>query len=305
MIKYLPHKEIDISRWNSALENSANNIIYANSWYLDIVSPGWDALIMDDYKAVMPLTWKSKLGLKYIFKPFFIQQLGVFGEDISSDIVEQFLFSLPSHFRLADIVLNEMNTLDDQKFKTKAFNNFKLNIGDPYETIQKKYNRNCNRNIKKARSSGYSFTKKIKPDDLFSLLTNKVRDKTYNLDQHTKILFDQLINEALKNKSGEIVGLLDSSGNLVAAGLYLFSSDRLIFLLCGSTESGKENQAMYMLIDEQINRNAGKYLWYDFSGSNIPGIAYFNSTFGAKPYLYYLVSINKLSLPMKIITRKF
>jgi hypothetical protein len=305
MIQYLPHKTINKLQWDATVNESINNMIYCHSWFLDIVSPGWDALVLDDYKALMPLTWKSKFGLKYIFKPMFIQQLGVFGKEISSELVNLFLSNIPSHFRLADIVLNELNIPDCQKFKTKTFSNYKLIIEEPYEKIQLNYNRNCNRNIKKARLSGYTFTKKITPIELFKLITNKVNDKSYSLNEDEEILFNKLIDYSLKNRKGEIVGLRDADRNVVAAGFYLFSNDRLIFLLCGSGEKGKANEAMYMLVDEQIKRNSGKFKQYDFSGSNIPGIAYFNSTFGATPYSYYLVSINKLSLPMKLITRKF
>jgi hypothetical protein len=67
----------------NAIARSFNGIVYAYSWYLDIVSPGWDALVKDDYKSVMPLTWRKKYGIKYLYQPFFTQQLGVFSSDKS------------------------------------------------------------------------------------------------------------------------------------------------------------------------------------------------------------------------------
>src|SRR4030043_203599 len=56
MIKHLRHHEIDKERWDESIKKAFNGIIYAYSWYLDIVSPGWEALITEDYKKVMPLT---------------------------------------------------------------------------------------------------------------------------------------------------------------------------------------------------------------------------------------------------------
>ncbi|OIP03307.1 MAG: hypothetical protein AUJ97_04685 [Bacteroidetes bacterium CG2_30_32_10] len=60
-IRYLKHKEIDKDKWDNCIEKAFNGIIYAYSWYLDIVSENWDALIEDDYKTVFPLTQKKKI----------------------------------------------------------------------------------------------------------------------------------------------------------------------------------------------------------------------------------------------------
>ena len=57
---FLKHDKIDKVKWDNCISRSVNGHIYARSWYLNIVSPDWDALIEGDYEAVMPLTWKRK-----------------------------------------------------------------------------------------------------------------------------------------------------------------------------------------------------------------------------------------------------
>jgi len=304
MIRYLCNNEIDKHRWDEHISDAKNSLIYAYSWYLDIVSPDWDALILDDYNAVMPLTWKRKLGLKYIYKPLFVQQLGIFGNDISSNTIDQFLSKIPADFKLIDLAMNEMNFPDKHKYRVKENNNYKLDLQPPYEKIHANYSRNCNRNIKKAKLAGYTYTRKLSHDEFIDLLTDQIKEQAYKFGEKEIAIFHKLVKESLVNKWGEIVGVRDRDGILVASGFYLYSKDNLIFLICGSTENGKVNQAMYLQVDEQIKYYAGKYKWYDFSGSNMPGIAYFNSTFGAKPKVYYTLSINRLSLPLKILTGK-
>ena len=56
MIKYLEHEEIDLKKWDATIDASPNGMVYAKSWYLDIVSPGWEGLVNEDYNAVFPLT---------------------------------------------------------------------------------------------------------------------------------------------------------------------------------------------------------------------------------------------------------
>ena len=65
MIQYFEHKKIDKRKWDATIAECGN--IYAYSWYLDIVHPGWDALVEDDYQVVMPLTGGKKFGVNYLF----------------------------------------------------------------------------------------------------------------------------------------------------------------------------------------------------------------------------------------------
>ncbi len=305
MIKYLKQSEIDKQRWDECVSNSENRLIYALSWYLDIVSPNWDGLVLDDYKAVMPLTWKQKFGIRYIFKPLFIQQLGIFGREIKEPEINSFINKLPDHFQLADLSFNESNTPDSQKYTLNRNNNYILSLDDSYENISKGYNRNCKRNISKAKSAGLYFSESIKAEEFFKLIISQIKEQIRRFGKKEEHVFRNLVDASTREGKGEIIGIRDTNNNLVAAGFYIFSYSRLIFLICGSTDEGKENQAMYLLVDEQVKRNAGKFLWYDFGGSNIKGIAYFNSTFGSKETHYYSIRINKLSLIKKILSRKY
>src|SRR3972149_10763281 len=100
MIHYLKHNEIDKQKWDNCIDTCVNNIIYAYSWYLDIVCPDWNALVKNDYEYIMPLTAGKKYGIEYLYPPYFAQQLGVFSkEKISQEFVEEFLNSIPSDYK--------------------------------------------------------------------------------------------------------------------------------------------------------------------------------------------------------------
>ena len=81
-IQYLKRSGIDTAKWNACIDAASNGLIYGYSFYLDTMSKHWDALVMGDYTAVMPLTWKSKYGIHYLYQPFFAASLGVFGNDL-------------------------------------------------------------------------------------------------------------------------------------------------------------------------------------------------------------------------------
>ena len=304
MIRYLKNKEIDKSLWDQCISKADFPMTDNMSWYLDIVTPGWSALVLDDYRVIMPLPVRQKLGITYIYRPLFVQQLGLSGKSTSQELVTDFINAIPAKIKLADIFLNESNPLPPGKYESKENKNFILDIRKTYEEIEKEYNRNCRRNIKKAVSAGLRFSSSISFNDFTGLLEEQIRDQKGSFRKKERIQFRALLSEILNREAGELVGIQNEQGDLQAAGFYVFSFDRLLFKICGSNSEGKENQAMYMLIDEQLKRHAGKFNWYDFQGSNIEGIAYFNSTFGALPETYYYLRINRLPNVLKVLTGK-
>ncbi len=92
MIRYIKYEDIDKDQWDDCISHSFNGNIYAYSWYLDVVAEQWDALIENDYERVFPLTWKKQFGVKFLYQPFFTQQLGVFSKNILTvKNVEEFI----------------------------------------------------------------------------------------------------------------------------------------------------------------------------------------------------------------------
>src|SRR3979490_534895 len=105
-IRYLPNQQIDKSKWDKCIDEAGNGLIYAYSAYLDHMSKQWDALVLNDYESVMPLTWNMKYGIRYLYQPFLCAQLGLFGNDLNSGLLDEFLKAIPAKFQYWDFLLN-------------------------------------------------------------------------------------------------------------------------------------------------------------------------------------------------------
>ena len=53
-----------------------------------------------------------------------------------------------------------------------------------------------------------------------------------------------------------------------------------------SSDMGKENRAMFVLMDRLIEFSRSSYPVFDFEGSNLPGVARFFEGFGAVKTVY-------------------
>ena len=153
-ISYLPQDKIDKAKWDHCIDTASNGLIYAYSFYLDTMSKNWDALILDDYSFVMPLTWNKKFGVYYLYQPFFAASLGIFGDNISPEIIKAFLDNIPEKFKYWDFYLNKENVFPVAGYEIYERRNYILNLKKNHENLQASYSKSHLRNIKRALDSG-------------------------------------------------------------------------------------------------------------------------------------------------------
>jgi hypothetical protein len=303
-IRYLKHKEIDIKKWNISIARSVNEIVYANSWYLDIVSENWDALVEGDYESVMPLTHKKKYGIQYLAQPDYTQQLGVFSsKKIDAVLVEKFLRAIPKKYKIVQIKLNTINKIESDIFDLKPNANFHLDLIEPYEILQKKYSKNTKRNLNQAKKHGIYLSKGITTNELVKLFVENVGDTLIGMKKSQYDILRRLIAFFLKNNLGKIYAAYDSSNTLCGAVFFILAKKKITSLITVSSPEGKKNKSVFLIFDHIIKLYSEKHMTLDFEGSNIPGIARFNKGFGATACEYMGVNINRLPWILRIFKK--
>lgn len=307
-IQYLRREAIDTTRWDRCIDESANGLIYAYSFYLDRMSRNWDALVWNDYEAVMPLTWNRKYGIYYLYQPAFTASLGVFGKNLTGEMMEQLLHAIPKKFRLVEIELNHGNNFDClAKPGPIVFNdrtNYVLSLDKPYDTLYAGYRENLQRNLKKSINLGVQYVTGIPVDEVIELARQQMEGVTnYSSDDydHFKKLFEQLHGK----KQALTCGVYTQNNELAASAVFFFSHKRAYYILVGNRIDQRTDGASPYLLDRFIHDHAGKDLLLDFEGSDIRGLAYFYSSFGAVPELYPSARVNSLPFIVKVLSSKF
>src|SRR4026208_2422869 len=153
-IQVIKGDNIDREKWDACIDNADNGLIYPYSFYLDSQAKNWDGLVLNDYEAVMPLTWNRKYGIYYLYQPFLCAQLGLFGKNISPGLLQDFFKAIPGKFNYWDIYLNSGNDFTLDNFKLYRRSNYIVNLEKPYENLYQDYRENIKRNIQKAKQAG-------------------------------------------------------------------------------------------------------------------------------------------------------
>ena len=301
-IQYVTYNQLDIKKWDKCIATADNGLIYARSFYLDAMSLHWDALVMNDYEYVMPLTWNKKYQITYLYQPAFTAHLGVFGKKITATIVNNFLKAIPEKFRYWDIYLNHANYFQLKDFKLYERMNYVLPLNDSYETIYKNYRDNVKRNIKKSVQLNCSIQKDTPVDDVINIAKEQLKNIAEISDENFK-RFKRLFN-LLKEKGKAITyGVYSSNNELLASCVFFSDERRAYYILVGNHPNGKTIGASHALIDAFIKDNAGKNITLDFEGSDIRNLAFFYSSFGALEEKYVGIKMNKLPKLLQLIKK--
>ena len=243
----------------------------------------WAGLVLDDYRAVLPLPFQSTAGVRWVVRPPFTQQCGPWGKFTDQD-TERLLTAIPIQYVLVDWPLNERVARCSNKwFSLVPRTNLVVDTGQSYDHLRQGYSRSVTRYLKKYAPGQQQ------------MLTTEETIRTYRLeagrraglrDKHYAIVH-RLIDAAVSNGAGRTVGYFSAEGQYLAGGFFPEHRGRMINLFAGSTEAGYRDRGMARLIDHLLAERAGAPGLFDFEGSDIISIQQFFRGFGATDRPYY------------------
>ena len=298
-IRYLKHNEIEIEKWDHCIENSANGLVYAYSFYLDAMAKNWDALVVGDYEQIMPLTWNRKYGISYLYQPPFCAQLGVFGNNISQETVQTFLESVPKKFKYWDFYLNKTNLFAIAEYPMYERSNFVLPLNSTYEELSKNYAQSHSRNIKRALKQENYVKKDIPLEDVITLAKAQSQ-KFSTLSDADYNNFSKAFAELKSQKKACTYGVFSKRNQLMASCAFIFSHGRAYYIMVGNHPDGRTSGASHLMIDHFIKEYADQDLLLDFEGSSINSLAFFYKSFGAMLENFAGIKVNRLSAIAKL-----
>jgi hypothetical protein len=284
-LHHLKNKNIDRGKWDTALSKTSNPMVYATSWYLDIVSPGWEAYVNDDFSVLIPIPIKSVLGIKLIIQPPFCQQLGLFSNTYSdheelTPIIKRNLFATIAW------QLNHQSALEKVPFLQQK-TNLILPLQNHYEKLKNNFTKNCLRNISKANLGNQTVEAY---DSVSQYLEFSKTHARYTLSNKKQTILTQIINTALKNGTGHLYRVISNETHeTLCAGFFIKAFQRIIFLSGHSSPEGFQKKSMFMLQNYIIQKHAGSSLCVDFEGGKLSGVGRFYRGFGAIEEPYYLM----------------
>ncbi len=301
MIRYVRHDEIDFDKWDVCIDNAINGMFYGYSWVLDMCARTWDALVEDDYRAVMPLPYRKKAGMKYVFQPFFVQQLGVFStHSLTEDVSKRFIDAIPGVFLFGEFSMNTYNPLpSDHPYISGRGVTHELDLIPPYGQLREKYSKNTRRNIKKALESGVFVTSHGRPEEIIQAFRQNRGSRNIPFTEKDYQVLKHVIYAGIYKGMVSLKCAYSATNDFCAGIVFFTSHNKSVWLFSGSTPEARSNSAMSLLVDEYIRENAGKEMILDFEGSADPNLARFYRGFGSEECVFLHIKMIRMPFVLK------
>lgn len=257
---------------------------------MDGLVENWQGIVLEEggvYKAVFPVPIRRKFGLKYVYPPFFIQQLGLFTTvEKFNNLERETIKILQKHFKFIELNLNWKSEIGE------PLTNLILNLGGDYDTLQSSFSNNHKRNLKKSDALNLSLGTPTCQEVI--LLFQEGRGATLaTFKEKDYERFKAVIDLAVKKRNAFIRGVYKNN-TLLSGAVFLKFKNRIIFLFSGTSEEGKKCGALFNLINSVIKDYEKSGFILDFEGSQNEGLARFYEGFGAVNEPYRFLKINKL-----------
>jgi hypothetical protein len=289
------NRDIDRSKWDDFTINSPSAHIFNLSWYLDVVYPDWQALIITwqhEWIAVLPLFPRKKYGFNISLQPLLVRYSGVVSKEQDYDqnkfyeFIKEYLerFSI-CHFTSPFLFLPE----EFQKQKIT----YKLDLTLNYEHIFAGFKSSLRNKVHNFNPDEFTIEEDKSTDDLIHLYQHYGDLGKFKVTDDYFGTLSKLFQVASEKKMAKIITARNPKKQPVASMLFFYFGDT-IYLFIGLTRQEYKKTAIHpYLISEEIRQNAGKFNKLDFLGSMIPGVAKFNMSFGSQPYAYQEVILKK------------
>jgi hypothetical protein len=311
MVRFLKHFEIDKQKWDACIEASSSGVICALSWFLDIVAPEWQAVVLEEgetYVSVMPLAGTSKFGFSHLKAAYYCQQLGI----ISVRPVEYlhvaalFLDEISQRFRFIHnykfLTENtaELVRLRSQYNLVPQFTRY-LVLKRPYSEIYASYNRDRKMNLKRAQRANLQLEESDDIEPMIDFFKANVAPKLLGGFAESSY---QMLRELFTKMREEKLGFLyyaSHKGRLNAGGLFTNYKNKIGYIFNAADNTGRVTNGRTLILDELIQQHAHTDKVLDFESPPVPDIDEFYGSFGAKQVLYFSLYQNSLPFPIRLL----
>jgi hypothetical protein len=295
VIKHLHHSQIDSVKWNDCLAKVEDAHFYALYEYLTSICD-WNALIIDDgmeYQLIVPLPFKSKFGLKYLYQPFFCQQLGVYAlQSMSPEISKAIKNQIKKNYFFGS--MNWYNSQGfEQGFKLEKKVNYVLNLDLSLEELKQNFNSNRRRLLNKlektvdlsSTSDGLELEAVI--ENYKIELGSRFPEILPNHYCDLKVAF-----ASIQNKVDILVVRANEDGAVISESLFVIYKKKIVYLLGYNLNAYSKKSGLticFGFVMEKFN-NQGYML--DFEGGSIDGIGRFYESLGGIKKEYFQLKFN-------------
>ena len=244
---------------------------------------------------------RKKYGIKYVYPPFWVLQLGVYSNEAIDE--NKFLKHLFSIFKFVELRMNTHNNFELYPEFLQLKQCQKLVLNSTYSSILSKYRKDRKKDLQKAVTADLIEKWNDHPSNLIQLFKNNIGKRTPSIKENDYQNLEKLIAICIQKKVGEILAVYNKKNKLVASVFLLKHKNSITKLISSTHLKDRKNGANTFLIDRVIFKYHKDFSVFNFGGSSIKNVASFSKSFGAETEKYHQLKMNKLPKVLQLFKK--
>ncbi|AZQ64900.1 hypothetical protein EI427_21990 [Flammeovirga pectinis] len=255
-LQLLKRTQIDTSLWDRCIEDSVQSVVFAFSWYLDITSPNWWAVVLkknEGYLWVMPLPVLKRQGFNFIKMPLFTHELGYFS------VLKNAADYTPIALKLVkkkipyciDYTFNSKNTVAT----TFYVEDIALSLNNAWENIYAQFSKDKKMNIKRGIKRNNEKIELSEIDTFLDLFEKHTAKRIGDIDiNYIKDQLQQLYKALAKHNAISIFATTDNNTH-ESVSIFIKHKNHFQYLLNTATEASRSKNSRNYILSEFIKSN--------------------------------------------------
>ena len=301
LVTILPSHKIDTIKWDNCVAKNKEGLVYATTNYLNFMADNWSGLVVDDYAAIMPLPWKRKLGIRYLYTPPFAQQLGFIGTTHID--AAQLQHALQGFVKYGDYLFNYKNTNFGETYNFSHRSNYIINLNQIYATIKSGYSKKNLYDLGKAFGNNLIYEATNNFEEAIALYQQYNNQNLKHINSTAYSDFVSLCKHFLKENKLLVRQVISSQKAVLSIVVLISDGKRFYNIINHTSAEGRKLKANFFLYDNLFREFADSPMLFDFEGSDLPGVKHFYKSFGAFNQPYYQWHFNLLPWPLSWLKR--
>lgn len=297
LVQHKLHHQLDFNKWDACILRARNADPFLLSSWLNVVNPGWSALIAGDYAAVFPIFQTKKMRWSFFDLPNFVQKISIYGDARYEKEIAEHLQVLHAKIDYVCYTTDECVVEDSTVEKIpRRHQILELKEGVRFPT------KVWGRNIRKAEASGFTELTAVPIEVFVTALKKELIEKGNPYKKADYVLLEALARQSIHAGYGFMEGIKDETGTFTCGQFYIYITGKIYLVACFSNEKARQHSllhyVLYQITDKKYKQDA--LVRVHFGGSNLPVIADFNKNFGATDENFVLVYKNTLPFWFRI-----
>ncbi|MBN4071159.1 GNAT family N-acetyltransferase [Crocinitomix catalasitica] len=290
-MKLLKREDIDTELWDQRISESKIENVFCYSWYLDSVAENWMAIVTNDYRTILPLSFTTKFGIKQMYQAPFTREYDIFGNQFDwLEVIEL----LKDKFKAMHFRNRHPNVFENEKMRV----NQELSLKGDFEAG---FNSNARRLIKKSKVR-FQIEPFPKPDILIQIFKETKAPQIGSISPGDLSNLRSVMLKSLELNMAELF-IAKENEQIVAGSFFLKDKNRITYLNSAATDEAKKAGVMYCLLNFSFHHYKESFDTFDFGGSDVETVARFYKKFGAVDRTYYDYKIDNLPIWFKTLKK--